>query len=258
MDEQLQKIECMINEKMKWIICRRCHDDRAVPHEHLQTHLRKHKIYCSHDTVQSIISGRGLKSLKSIKEFRDGNWTLDAPINGIPLKEKGYKCLKCRYYGPWRTMTEHFRLSHDGHDVKENTRDEQLIQAPFGGTLKKWFGIVERSEIEVDGDNDCAWNAVEALLAKKRRVKQTMEKEDNVRLINGFLARTRWDILVEGQDTKKLIALAATSKTNDPFDRIVKAAFKYFEKISNKLRVGNVLLRRKIESTGYSITSRSG
>ena len=37
-----------------------------------------------------------------------------------------------------------------------------------------------------------------------------------------------------------------TSKTNDSFEGIAKDAFKYFEKISNKLRSDNVLLRRKI------------
>lgn len=30
-DEWLRKIECVINEKMKWIICHQC--DRAVPVE---------------------------------------------------------------------------------------------------------------------------------------------------------------------------------------------------------------------------------
>ena len=106
-DEHLWKIESMINEKMKWIICRRC--DRAVSPKHLQTHIHKHNLNCSHDIMQSIISHHGLKSFKSIKEFKDGNWTLDISINDISLKEKGYKCLKCWYYDPWWMI-----------DVKEN------------------------------------------------------------------------------------------------------------------------------------------
>ena len=133
--------------------------------------------------------------IEVIKEFRDGNWTLDTSID-IPLKEKDYRCLKCRYYDSWFMMMKHFRLLHDDHDAKQNTRAEQLIQAPFDGMLKKWFDIIEWDEIEVDENNDCAWNAIETLLRKKRWMKQSMKKEDNVRPINGFLARTRWVIVV--------------------------------------------------------------
>jgi len=249
-DELLRRIECMINIRMKWIICRRC--ETVIPLEYLQTHVCKHKLKCSDATMQSIMSAHMVNSLNSIMEYREENWVLDTPIAGIPVNVKGYKCLKCRYYAPWRTMTEHFRLQHQGHDAKDNTRDEQSMQAPFGGRLKKWFGLIERSEIEAGDKNEDTWNAVEILLAKKKRTKCMTKTEDNVRLVTGFLARTRWDILIEGQDTKKLIALAVSPKTKDPFDRIVKMAYKYFEGISDKLRVGNVLLRRKIESTGYS------
>ena len=36
-DKQRRKIECMVNERMKFIICRRC--ELAVAPEHLRTHL---------------------------------------------------------------------------------------------------------------------------------------------------------------------------------------------------------------------------
>src|SRR5947207_10559253 len=62
------------------------------------------------------------------------------------------------------------------------------------------------------------------------------EKEENVRLINGFVARTRWNILIKGQDKKKLIAMAAVPKSNDRLDRVGKMVYKYFEGISAKLR----------------------
>ena len=46
--------------------CRRC--DRAVPPEHVQTHLwKKHKIDCSDETLNSIVIAHGLMSLDSIK-----------------------------------------------------------------------------------------------------------------------------------------------------------------------------------------------
>ena len=72
-----------------------------------------------------------------------------------------------------------------------------------------------------------------------------------MRLINGFVARTRWDILIEGHDKRALMSLAALAKEKDPLHWVVKLSQKYFESISEKLRVGDVLLRKKIESEGY-------
>jgi hypothetical protein len=49
------------------------------------------------------------------------------------------------------------------------------------------------------------------------------------------------------------MGLAALAKEKDPLHRIVELLQKYFESISDKLQVGDVLLRRKIESEGYVI-----
>jgi len=95
--------------------------------------------------------------------------------------------------------------------------------------------------MEVDEENESAWEVVKVLLAKR---------EENVRLLNGFVARTRWDILIEGHDKKQLRALAAIAKEKDPLHKVMEVSEKYFTEISDKLRVGDVLLRRKIESEG--------
>jgi len=253
-NDDLRKINCMINERAKLIICRRC--DRVVPPEHLETHVScKHKLNCSHDTVDSIVSGRRLMSLNSIIEFRANTEELASPIEGIPVRQ-GYKCLKCgRCVGKWDSMTAHFREKHKGEDVRAWTENEVDMQLLFGGRLKKWFPIRDWSTIEVLDENESAWKAVESLLAKKRRRanRQMKEREENVRLINGFVSRTRWDIMIEGHDKKTLMALCALPKENDPLRRIVELSKKHFESISDKLRVGDVLLRRKIASEGYGI-----
>ena len=244
----------MINEKVKVIICRGC--DRAVPPEHLETHVsKKHKINCSHNTVQLIVNGRQLMSLDAIKEFKLNTKELQSAIEGIPVR-KGYKCLKCGHcVRKWRSMTDHFLNKHKGEDAKEWSEGDIEMQLVFGGVLKKWFPIRDRSTVDVEDDNESAWKAVEVLLAKRKRraTRLVNEREENVRLINGFLARTRWDILIEGQDKKTLMDLAALGKEKDPLRRIGELSQKYFESISDKLRVGDVLLRRKIESEGYVI-----
>ena len=55
-------------------------------------------------------------------------------------------------------------------------------------------------------------------------------------------SRALSDILIEGQDKKKLMTLAALAKEKDPLRRILQLSHEYFESISNKLRVGDVLL----------------
>jgi len=249
-DEELRKIECVINERMKWIICTRC--DRGVPPEYLQAHLwTKHGIDCSDDTLNSIITGRELKTLASLKAWKKNTIALESAIGGIAM-EKGHKCVECRHCTPkWGSMTDHFVKYHKGKDAKECTEAEVQMQAPFGGELKKWFEIIDTSMMNVDEDNESAWEAVKVMLARKRRVKRAFTgREENVRLLNGFVARTRWDILIEGHDKKQLRALVAVARENDPLHKVMEVSEKYFTEISDKLRVGDVLLRRKIETAG--------
>jgi hypothetical protein len=249
-DKELQKIECIINEKMKWIICTRC--DRAVPPEYLQTHLwTKHRFDCSDDILNSIITGRELKTLDSLRTWKKKTVALEAAIDGIVV-ETGYRCMECGHCTPkWGSMTDHFVKCHKDKDAKECTEAGIQMQAPFGGELKKWFEIIDSSVMEVDEENESAWEVVKVLLAKRRRkARQSMGREDNVRLLSGFLSRTRWDVLIEGHDNKQLRALAATAKEKDPLHKVMEVSERYFTEISDKLRVGDVLLRRKIESQG--------
>jgi len=189
-DEQLRKIECVINEKMKWIICRRC--DMAVPPDYIQTHLsQKHRIYCSDDTLDFVVSGRGLMSLDSIIAFREDTTALEAAIGGI-LTCNGHKCIECGHCMPvWGSMTDHFVKHHNGLDSKDRTEHGIEMQAAFGGRLKKWFEIIDRSTVEVE-ENVSPWKAVKVLLVKnRRRGRASTEREENVRPVTGFVARTR-------------------------------------------------------------------
>ena len=235
---------------MKWIICTRC--DRGVPPEYLQTHLwDNHKIDCSDETLNSIITARELMALDALRAWKKNTVALEAAIGGIEV-ERGHKCIKCDHCTRvWGSMLEHFRTKHEGNEAKEGTETEIQMQAPFGGELKKWFEIVDRDAMEMDEENESAWDAVKTLLAKKRRrVRASTGREENVRLLNGFVARTRWDILIEGHDKKQLRALAAIAKEKDPLHKVMEISEKYFTEISDKLRMGDVLLRRKIESEG--------
>ena len=189
-------------------------------------------------------------SLDSIRAWKKDTVTLAIGIGGIGV-ETGHKCMKCGHCTPvWESMTEHFRINHEGKDAKEWTEGDIQMQAPFSGELKKWFEIVDGNMMDIDEENESAWGAVKALLAKKGKARLPTGREDNVRLLNGFLARTRWDILIEGHDKKQLRALAEVMKEKDRLHKVIEVSESYFADISDKLRVGDVLLRRKIESEG--------
>ena len=105
--------------------------------------------------------------------------------------------------------------------------------------------------MEMNEENESAWDVIKILLAKKRRrARASTRREENVRLLNDFVARTRWDILIEGYDKKQLRALAAIAKEKDSLYKMMKISEKYFTEISDKLRMRDMLLRRKIESEG--------
>jgi len=201
--------------------------------------------------LNSITTGRELKTLGSLKAWKENTATLETAVDGIMI-EPGYKCVECGHCTPiWGSMTDHFVKCHKGKDAKECTEAEVQMQAPFGGELMKWFDIIDASMMDVEDDNESAWEAVKVMLARKRRAKRASTgREENVRLLNGFIARMRWDILIEGHDNKQLRALAATAKEKDTLHKVMEVSERYFTEISDKLRVGDVLLRRKIASEG--------
>lgn len=75
-----------------------------------------------------------------------------------------------------------------------------------------------------------------------------MGREENIRLLNGFVAPIHWNILIEGLDKKQLQALAAIAKEKHTLHKVMELSEKL--EILHKLRVGDVLLRQKIESEG--------
>jgi Orsellinic acid/F9775 biosynthesis cluster protein D len=250
-DDDLKKVECIFNQKMRLIICRRC--DLAIAAEHIVVHVkRKHGIQCSEELAHNIVSKYQPRSLDAIVEFKNIIEELDIPVDGIPIA-RGYRCLICRYcVRQWNSMMDHFTKKHKGQDREEQIEEGVEMQLLFGGQHRKWFPIREPGSRPIDEQNQAAWPAIQTLLAEDRRKgkKRVKDKEENVRVINGFIIKTRWDILIEGEDQKQLIKMAVVAKEKDRFGEITRLCQSYFEEIADKLRVGDVLLRRKIVSEG--------
>ena len=241
-------IECIVDNRMQLIICSRC--ELAIVPEYLGSHLwKKHQIFCSVETRQTLVESHSLMSLEGIMDFRQSTRTLEFPIDGIPILD-GYKCTQCVYYV---SKLEAIRKHVQNHGWEEGVDRWETckVQSPFGGRLRKCFAVADRAaRAEDDGDENAVWTVLSAKLGRKR-ARLSNVKEDDLRFVSSFVARTRWDILVEDHDWKKLKDLAVTPKSGMQLDRIVKLAFKHFDSISDKLRAGDVLMRRKIRSTGY-------
>lgn len=111
-NKQLRKIENMINQKMKWIIYRRC--DKIISSEHVKTHLNnKHQIYYSRNSLKSIFFDHKLMSLESLEMFKREMITLKNAINEILIK-KDYKYIIYKYCTMiWESMIKHFRNRHE-------------------------------------------------------------------------------------------------------------------------------------------------
>lgn len=253
-DGDLKKVECVFNEVMKLIICRRC--ELAIAADYIAVHTsKKHGIHCSKELIQSITTRYQPQGLDAIIRFRMRTKELAAPVDGIPM-ERGYRCRICRHCTHiWGSMTDHFRRKHGGLDVKPWTEDNVEMQLLFGGRLRKWFTIGNPSRRHVRQKNRDSWTIVKGWIAEQseKATKAVREREDNVRLINGLVAQTRWDILVEGEDQKRLIGIGVSAKDCDPLKGIMKLCQIYFTAISDKLPLGDVLLRRKIMSNGYRV-----
>ena len=232
---------------MGLIVCRRC--ELAIVPEYLRAHLwKKHRIFCSAETWLTLINRHSLKLLDDMIEFRRRTAVLEQPIEGIPISD-GYKCTRCVHYMIQRQAIQRHVQNHEWEEGVDRW-EACKVQSPFGGRLRKCFGVIDRLPREVeDGDERAPWTVLSAKLGRKRARLSTV-KEENLRFVSSFVARTRWDILVEDHDWKKLKDLAVTPKSGTQLDRVVKLAFKHFDAISDKLRVGDVLVRRKIRSTG--------
>src|SRR5262245_45120937 len=243
----------MFNSVMNWIICRRC--NLAIPAEYIRAHVTgKHGILCSEKTINAIISIYQPRTVEAVMEFKNITSELDSSVDGIPMK-RGFRCLICHHCTRFRdSMIHHFRTIHEGENVKEQMEENIEMQLLFGGRLRKWFSIKEPGAESIEEQNDDAWTAVQSILASEKRktIKNLKDKEENVRLINGFIVRTQWDILMEGEDKKKLIEIASIAKEKDPLQGIMEQCRNYFDGIADNLRMGDVLLRRKIDSAGFT------
>jgi hypothetical protein len=93
--EDLEKIECEFNEKMKLIICRQC--ELAIAAEFISVHMNgKHAIRCSEELVESMIVRKHQPlGLEAISQFKNTTEELESRVDGaIETFRKPWKVIK--------------------------------------------------------------------------------------------------------------------------------------------------------------------
>jgi hypothetical protein len=76
----------------------------------------------------------------------------------------------------------------------------------------------------------------------------------NLRLTNVFIAKTRWDVLVEGKDLKELVVIAAAPIVSYNLQQIMLCGRRYIHKTCEMLNKGSIIIKRRLMSGGYLIS----
>jgi hypothetical protein len=112
--------------------------------------------------------------------------------------------------------------------------------------------------MDIDSE-DCEWKVVieREFDESMANVKISRTKEHgNLRLMNIFIAKTRWDMSMEEKDLKEVVKIAAVSLRNLNLHRIILCGRRYIHKTCEALDKGSIVVKRLLMSVGYNIILR--
>jgi Orsellinic acid/F9775 biosynthesis cluster protein D len=137
-------------------------------------------------------------------------------LQNIPVV-RGYRCNDCQYSAAAKNaIKNHFSKQHKGLKRVEHSQ-ECKVQLVFKGHLRKYIQVEEYNEMEVDSGSDSDWKrAVEMDFTESMANVKILstDEEQNLRLVNVFIAKTRWDVMMEGKDLKEVVTLAGAPPSN--------------------------------------------
>jgi hypothetical protein len=149
-------------------------------------------------------------------------------------------------------MTEHVRHEHDG----QGTRKPHAVQLVFSTWSRRYVGIVvEPGYGQCSGTDGTLADALKLELERAERgdrMKGPPKKA--LRLFNPFFVRSRWDLFIEDEDLDSLKALGERPGKRDVLSGLIEATVTHFDRVSEKLITGNVLVRRWMKSLGSDHT----
>ena len=253
--ERSTALPIAVDERYNLIVCKEC--GIGLPSDWVVAHLKEHHgVKTTMEEVLALLRvGDYAMTLAEAENWIQNIWVGTA-VQNIPVV-KGFRCKECQYSGTGKqVMKNHFFKKHKGLKRAENT-EECKVQLVFKGGLQKYIQVEEHDEMEVESERNMGWNQAIA-----REFRESMANvrisglngHGNLRLMNVFIAKTRWDVLVEGKDLKELVTIAGAPVVNQNLQKIMLCGRRYIHKACEALNKGSVIVKRRLMSGGYVIS----
>ena len=245
-------IPISIDELYNLIVCNEC--GIGLPFEWVPSHLKdQHGIKGTEEQVLEFVGlENDAMTVVQAKDWIQSVWVGKA-VQNIPVIQ-GLGCHECQYSAATMTvMRNHFSKKHKGLKTAEHIY-ECSVQLVFKGGLQKYIQVEDHDEIEVDGRGNLEWKqAVEMDFEQSMANVKILgtNGHGNLRLMNVFIAKTRWDVMMEGKDLKEVVTLAGVSPSNQNLHKIILCGRRYIHKTCEALDKGSVVIKRLLMSGGY-------
>ena len=244
-----------VDERYNLIVCKEC--GIGLPSDWVVAHLKEHHgVKTTMEEALALLEvGDYAMTLAEAENWIQNMWVGTA-VQNIPVI-KGFGCNECQYSaGRKRVMKNHFSKEHKGLKRAEHSK-ECKVQLVFKGGLQKYIQVKEHDEMEVEFEGNVGWNQA---IAREFRESMAnvrisgLNEHGNLRLMNVFIAKTRWDVLVEGKDLKELVTIAGAPVVNQNLQKIMLCGRRYIRKACEALNKGSVIVKRRLMSGGYVIS----
>jgi hypothetical protein len=244
-----------VDERYNLIVCKEC--GIGLPSDWVVAHLKEH--HGVRTIMEEILvfleTGDNAMTLAEAENWIQNMW-VGIAVQNIPVV-KGFRCNECQYSAAtMKVMRNHFSKEHKGMRVAEYSKGCR-VQLVFKGGLQKYIQVEEHDEMGVESEGNMGWNQAIA-----REFRESMANvrisglngHGNLRLMNIFIAKTRWDVLVEGKDLKELVTIAGAPVVNQNLQKIMLCGRRYIHKACETLNKGSVIVKRRLMSGGYVIS----
>ena len=243
-----------IYELYNLIVCKDC--GVGLPLEWVPAHLNDH--HGMRVTKEQVLEFLGLEgdamTVAQAEDWIQSVW-VDRAVQNIPVV-KGHRCKECQYSSATKkAIKNHFSAEHKGLKWVEHS-EECKVQLVFKGRFHKYIQVEEHDEMEVDEEGDPDWKrAIEMDFAESMANVEISGKNGhgNLRLMNVFIAKTRWDVMMKGKDLKEVVMLAGVSPSNQNLHKIILCGRRYIHKTCEALDKGSIVIKRLLMSGGYLI-----
>jgi len=244
-----------IDEMYDLIVCKDC--GIGVPFERVSSHLwGNHGIKV---TLEQVMTHLNLESeamtVAQAEDWIKSVWVGRA-VQNIPII-KGRRCNECQYSARGRkVMKNHFSQKHRDMKMLKHS-DECNVQLVFKGGLQKYIQIEDDDEMEIDSEGETEWErAIETEFEKSMANLNMSEANghENLRFMNIFIAKTRWDALLEGKDLKEIVKIAGAPPCNLNLHNIILCGRRYIHKTCEVLDRGSIVVKRLLMSARYELS----